>query len=110
MLLRELQFCLDACLQCIQDCERVLAEGGGHPDFAACQRLCRDCADICQLCAYLILRKSAIHARSYTICADICRRCALACERVSHSLFQICADSCHHCADLCEDLALADAA
>lgn len=110
-MLRELQSCLDACLQCIQDCERLLAEAVPVAELGDWARLCRDCADICQLCAYLLLRKSTIHARSYAICADICLRCAEACEAseaadssgdgLFHELLQNCADSSRVCAELC---------
>lgn len=101
MLLRDLQICLNACLQCIQDCERLLAEGNDSPGYEECMKLCRDCADICQLCAYLMLRKTAIHSRSYAICADICIQCAEICGRFAGEVFQRCAVSCRQCAEYC---------
>ena len=100
-MLRDLQICLNACLQCLQDCERLLAEGISSPGYEECARICRDCADILQLCTYLMLRKSAIHSRSYAICADICIQGADLCGRFAEDTFQRCASSCRHCAALC---------
>ncbi|PKL78771.1 MAG: four-helix bundle copper-binding protein [Candidatus Melainabacteria bacterium HGW-Melainabacteria-1] len=97
----ELQICLDACLQTIQDCEGVIRVCQDDPSCQDVVRLSRECADVCQLSVYLMLRKTDFPIRSCRICAEICLQCAEALSATADPLCRRSAESCRVCAELC---------
>ena len=71
--------------------------------------LCRDCADICALCARFDARESQFGHELHALCAKICQACSEECDKHSthHASCKECADACKKCADICAELALA---
>ena len=56
-----LQECLEACNRCVQACNEcfdVCCQSSQQEEFASCQKILRDCADICTLVSQLIARNS----------------------------------------------------
>ena len=55
--MKKSQHCIDACLACVISCEMSITDciASGNRE---CILLCRDCADICALCARFDARKS----------------------------------------------------
>ena len=48
--------CIDACLECLKDCENCLHEMIGKETDNDCPWCCRECVDICGLCARAMAR------------------------------------------------------
>ena len=91
---------LSAALQCLQDCERCLESCDDPSKYADCLKICRECADICQLFVYLLLQKVPLANKALRILAETCRRCMLLCSQYAEEVFQHCAQSSQHCAEL----------
>ena len=69
-------------------------------------RACRDCIDICNLCASLLMRRDELSASICDLCAVLCLRCSIRCQQLSGNVYaQQCAHSCRECARLCRELA-----
>lgn len=105
------QACIDACLRCLRDAERYLQAclveaARGKPLDDSVLRACRDCVDICSLCASLLLREDVLSGALCAVAALLCRRCAAVCERYSaNPLANKCAQSALACARCCQQLA-----
>ncbi|OFZ00667.1 MAG: four-helix bundle copper-binding protein, partial [Bacteroidetes bacterium RIFCSPLOWO2_12_FULL_31_6] len=72
--MKNLKSCIDACLVCVVTCEECITDciKDGNQD---CISLCRDCADICTLCARFDARGSAYGQELHALCAEICKAC-----------------------------------
>ena len=95
--------CIDACLACAIECESCATHYIGMNDAAhlKCIALCRDCADICALCARFEARGSAFAKALCKLCVEICNACAVECEKLSaHS----CAEACKKCVAACASI------
>ncbi|MBY0436451.1 MAG: four-helix bundle copper-binding protein [Cyclobacteriaceae bacterium] len=90
--------CLLACEKCSTDC---IMEGR-----KLCAILCRDCADICALCARLETRGSRHHKKVCELCAEACRACAEECSKhaAHHNSCKECEKACLKCATICTEL------
>ena len=99
---REMQKCIDECLQCHAVCltttGHCLELGGRHAEPAHI-RLMMDCAHICQTSADFMLRGSDFHQQVCGVCAEVCRACAEDCERMAgdDQAMQECAEECRRC-------------
>ena len=99
--------CIDACLACAIECESCATHYIGMNDAAhlKCIALCRDCADICALCARFEARGSAFAKALCKLCVEICNACAVECEKLSaHGCCKSCAATCKKCAELCASM------
>jgi hypothetical protein len=107
---REMQECIDNCLDCHAVCERTIAHclrlGGRHaaPDHI---RLLQDCSQICATSADFMLRESDLHKLTCGVCAEVCERCAEHCERMAGDDEQMreCVRMCRECAATCRQMA-----
>ncbi len=71
----QLSACIEACLQCLQDCEYFLSaclSSDMVQMMANCIKTCRDCTDLCALCARFMSRNSDLHAQLCAVCAEAC--------------------------------------
>ena len=102
---------MDECIRSCTDCSRVcletiaycLEQGGQHAS-AADIKLLQDCADICQVSAASMARKSEMHGRFCALCAEIGEKCVEACERLGgDAQMQRCAEACRKCAEQCRE-------
>ena len=97
---------MDACLACVVSCERCITDcvKDGNQE---CILLCRDCADICDLCARFEARGSQFGQALHVLCAKICNACSLECAKHAshHVSCKECAEACKKCAAVCEELA-----
>jgi len=96
--------CHNICLETVSHC---LQMGGNHarPEHIT---VLLDCAEICQLSANFMLRKSNLHALSCATCAEICDRCAQSCDGFRDEADQTmkqCAEICRRCAEACRRMA-----
>ena len=101
-----LQECLEACNRCVQACNEcfdVCCQSSQQEEFASCQKILRDCADICALVSQLIARNSVNAKLIASFCANICDACAKACEKCEDACCQKCAEICRQCADACRE-------
>lgn len=72
--------------------------------LAKCIKLDIDCADICNLTASLIARRSEHGRHLLKECAEVCNACAEECEKhakMGMEHCRICAEACRACADAC---------
>jgi Domain of Unknown Function (DUF326) len=94
--------CIDACLACVVTCESCVTDclKTGNQQ---CVLLCRDCADICALCARFEARDSPYYKELCDLCAKVCRACAEECTKhaAHHECCKECAAACRKCADIC---------
>ena len=78
MLLRR-QLLLDALRACVTACDKYFSGSLNGPADAArirSIRLCRDCADLCQLATAFVSRSSERLRFVRHECAELCRTCA----------------------------------
>jgi hypothetical protein len=110
---KDLQQCIEECLNCYSLCEQTAqhcVEMGGKHAEANHIRTLRDCAEICATSASFMLRDSKLHTRTCAVCAEVCRACERECRRIGDDqLMQQCADACASCAKSCERMAKAAA-
>ncbi len=100
--------CIEACVQCAQDCEHCASACLGEQDvakMAECIRLDRDCAEICWTAAAWMSRNSRFAADLCRLCAEVCEACATECEQHEDQHCQRCAFSCRRCAEECRQMA-----
>lgn len=68
--------------------------------------LLQDCAEMCQLTANSLLRRSPRHAVVCNPCAELCEACAKDCEAFTgDEQMKRCAAVCRDCAESCRDMA-----
>ncbi len=97
---------MDACLACSMSCETCITECI-ESNLTSCIPICRDCADICALCARFEARNSHFRKRLQALCAEVCKACALECAKHAKHMdcCKICEATCEKCAALCEEAA-----
>ena len=98
---------VDACLACAIECEVCASNGINLNDknHLKCIALCRDCADICALCARFAARGSSFCDALCKLCADLCIACAAECEKLSaHDFYKKNAEACRKCAAECSKM------
>lgn len=104
--MKNLKSCIDACLACMVTCEKGITDciKDGNQE---CIVLCRDCADICALCARFDARGSVYGKDIHALCAKICKACSEECAKHAshHASCKECADACKKCAEVCAELA-----
>ena len=105
---REIEDCIDECIDCHQTCIETLTHcltmGGSHAEPGHIQMLL-DCAEICQMSANFMMRRSPMHNRACEVCAYACDRCAVACEQFADEAMKACAEACRSCAEACRTAA-----
>lgn len=105
---KEMQTCIDNCLECASTCEKTLAfclsQGGSFAE-AKHISLLMDCVDICLTSARSMTRGSEHHSVTCRACADICRACADECNAMEGDVMKRCASVCERCATSCESMA-----
>ena len=106
----KLEHCIAECGNCQETCLATVAHCltmGGRLAEAHHIRVMLDCAEICQVAANFMLRRSSLHSYVCRACAEICDKCAQSCEAVSGDDEQMkqCIESCHRCADACREMA-----
>jgi hypothetical protein len=63
-------------------------------------------ADLCAVCASVMLRDSPAHRHMCEICAEVCDACAESCEQFAGDAAMIdCARECRRCAESCRAMA-----
>jgi hypothetical protein len=99
-----LQNCIDACGECVVECERCAVACLNEQDVASmarCIALDLDCAAICRTAVEFMSRNSDFAVDICAVCADICQACAMECEQHKVDHCQRCAQVCRSCADAC---------
>jgi hypothetical protein len=104
---REMQTCIDNCLECASVCEQTLSyclsQGGKHVEGKHLKIL-MDCVDICYTSARVMARGSDLHVITCRACAEICRACADECNTMDDETMKRCAIVCEKCASSCESM------
>ncbi|WP_231740017.1 four-helix bundle copper-binding protein [Thalassoglobus polymorphus] len=72
-----------------------------------CPRCCRECIDLCLLCAQAVARNSRFSEEICRLCADACEWCAEQCGAHDHDHCQKCAEACRACVKSCRSMAQA---
>ena len=96
-ILKELNACAILCNICYTAClneEDVSV-------MTRCIELNRECADLCQLTASLLIRDSEHINKFLHLCGEICEACAEECEKHEHEHCQRCAQVCRTSAEMC---------
>lgn len=96
----EHQRCLDACVQCAQECE-YCADACISEHRAECARICLDCAQTCWFTASFFSRRSSLANDVSILCARICELCAAECHKYKSEHTRHCAQACQRCASEC---------
>lgn len=102
--------CIDACVQCAQECEHCANSCLGEHEVGSmteCIRLDRDCAALCWMAASLMSRGSQFAHDLCRLCAEVCDACAAECEKHEAEHCQRCAEACRRCAEECRQMASA---
>ena len=99
------QSSLDACQKCATACEACLHAMINEQSDNDCPHCCRECLDICLLCAQALARESKFSSQICQLCAEICHWCASQCEAHDHDHCQECAQACQRCATECRAMA-----
>src|SRR5262249_8194208 len=106
----KLQQCIADCGNCQETCLATVAHclmlGGKHAE-AEHIRVMLDCAEICQVAANFMLRRSSYHNYVCGVCAEICEKCAQSCEAIAGDDQQMkqCVENCRRCAQSCREMA-----
>jgi len=102
--------CIEACLDCHRLClatvAHCLTKGGVHAEARHIQ-IMLDCAQICAVCADLMIRGSDHSAHLCRECVEICSECATSCANHSKAdeMMRACAETSRRCADECGKIA-----
>lgn len=96
-----LSTCAQACYDCAAACEQCLTAMIDTDSNNDCPHCCRECLDICLLCAQAEARGSKYLDKICKLCAEVCRWCAEQCGAHDHEHCQACAEACRKCADEC---------
>ena len=104
MLSSKYQECIDACYQCLVDCQVCLTAMAGKESKNDCPNCCVECIDACYACIKSMAADSKWAEEYCRICAAICDWCAKQCVEHDHEHCQKCAASCRKCAELCRDM------
>jgi hypothetical protein len=98
---------IDSCLACTVACERCVTDCIVS-NRSECAKLCRDCADICDLSARLTARNSQFSSDLRALCAMVCKACASECDKhaMHHDSCKQCAEACRKCAADCSVAAI----
>ena len=101
--------CVLACVRshamCLETARYCTEQTSGHiaPGHIA---LLQDCAEMCQLTANSLLRRSSRHSVVCNACAELCETCARDCEAfTADEQMKRCARVCRDCAESCRDMA-----
>ena len=97
----DLKDCIDNCTACHRACLDAALHAMQERHDSAHVRLLLDCAEICQISANFMLRRSPLHSQTCGVCSQICRRCAEACAQMSDEVMRRCAEICSRCAESC---------
>jgi len=105
----DLQTCIDSCLQCLVACElcaTACLEDEDSQAMTRCARLNRICADLCELTARVIARRSDLMRQVCALCVLACWSCGEECARHSHvDPCKRCAAACRRCEKECQKVA-----
>lgn len=94
-----LMACFIACEICASECIKLANE-----NHMRCIQLCRDCAELCQLCGRFEARGSEFGNKVMKLCAELCTACAEECEKFAgHDHCIECAALCRRCAEMCSE-------
>lgn len=100
--------CAAACSECYAACreaEAALAGSRLANDHAAAVGLLRDCAELVDLAANMLLRRSAYWREVGALAQLVCTRCADECDRLGDKRLLPCSEAARRCADSCSLLA-----
>lgn len=101
------QICIDACIECAQECDRCATACLHEKDvgmLTRCIALDRECAETCYASARLMGMEGEHAALFCHSCAEICDVCAEECEKHDMEHCRKCAEACRRCADECRAL------
>lgn len=106
---KEMQQCIDTCIECYRVCletaHHCLMLGGKHADAQHIGTLL-GCASACQACASAMLLGSQASGALCAGCAEVCRACAESCRKMGDDeTMKKCAEVCERCAESCEKMA-----
>lgn len=109
MLPTNLRRCIADCGDCQGTCLGTVAHCltlGGKYTEAQHIRVMLDCAEICQVAANFMLRRSTLHSHVCRACAEISEACARSCDALANGDEQIrqCVESCRRCAQSCREM------
>ncbi len=108
MVNQQYQDCIQACLECIEACnvcfDSCLKEDNVKM-MAECNRLDRECAEICGMAVTAMQTGSRFVNQICGLCADICDACGNECNKHEHDHCQKCAEACFKCAEECRKMA-----
>jgi hypothetical protein len=96
--------CIEACVACARECEHCGDACIDNPEMANCVRTCRDCSELCWVCAGYMSRGSALAASVCRACADACDACAAECSKHEAEHCKRCAEACRRCAEECRKM------
>ena len=103
---QEMRQCVQDCLECHSTCLETATyslQMGNRQTKVWNIGLLLDCAEMCQVSANFMLRRSNLHGRTCALCAEICEQCAESCEQIgSDSQMRTCAEVCRRCSESCK--------
>ncbi len=98
------QSCIEACVGCMQECDRCFNACVSEPnanEMADCIRLDRECAEMCWITIAFISQGSKLMNDLARRCIAACDACATECEKHDMEHCRRCAAACRDCAKEC---------
>ncbi|MGA5355313.1 four-helix bundle copper-binding protein [Streptomyces thermodiastaticus] len=105
---KEMQDCVEACMNCHTVCEEAMSsclQRGGQAQMQIMRAL-MDCSETTRLCADMMMRRSPMASEMCQVCAKACDMCAEACRSMpDDAMMARCAEACRRCAETCRQMA-----
>jgi hypothetical protein len=98
------QNCIRESVACAEECEHCGQSLDGRASMGDCIRACRDCAELCWVCAGYMSRGSQLAVELCGVCARACELCADECEKHDAEHCKRCAAVCRSCAHECREV------
>lgn len=88
---------IEVCLACMVECEKCIESCLTMKGHEECVRLCRDCADLCDLYARFSARNSQFASLIWDVCLKSCEACLNECNKHDSECCKKCAAACERC-------------
>jgi hypothetical protein len=100
----QIQACIAACATCARECTQFCDAHRDDATMLVCVINCRDCAELCEICALGLETGARVIKALCLACAAACELCIDAFRQLEPNGFRECAEACNRCAALCRTL------
>lgn len=101
---KEYRSIIESCRETASECKACTAaiiSNGGNKE---CEKICLDCAAICELCVTLGESKSLFFKQAIELCITACKKCIDVCNDVNNESCNNCVQQCRICIAECQSI------